>query len=59
MMNAGVTAKNWMTGVSCEKCYMESPSTCVCECNKACKIYKYLDIKNCCSEKHLIGRWVL
>ena len=25
---------------SCEKCYMWNPSTCDCECNKACKIVK-------------------
>ena len=26
---------------------MWNPSTCDCECNKASKITKYLDIKNC------------
>ena len=36
---------------------MCSPSTCICECNKACKIDEYLDIKNCSSEK--LGKLVL
>ena len=33
-------------------------SMCDCECNKACKIDEYLDIKNCSSEKRLIGKLV-
>ena len=44
---------------SCEKDYMWNPSTCNCECNKACKIDKYLDIENYSSEKGLISKLVL
>ena len=29
--------------------------TCDCQCNKACKIDEYLDIKTCSPEKCLIG----
>ena len=36
-----------------------NPSTYGCEGNKACKIDKYLDIKNCSDEKLLIGKLVL
>ena len=36
-----------------------NPSTCNCECNKACKPDEYLDIKNCSSEKSLISKLVL
>ena len=32
---------------SCEKYYMWNPSACDYECNKACKIDEYLDIRNC------------
>ena len=42
-----------------EKGYMRNPSTTDCKCNKACKIDKYLDIKNCSSQKCLIGKLVL
>ena len=38
---------------------MWNSSTCECECNKACKIDEYLDIKNCSLEKHLISKLVL
>ena len=38
---------------------MCNASTCDCECNKACKIDKYLDIQNCSCEKCLIGKLVL
>ena len=38
---------------------MWNPSTCDCECNKACKIDEYLDIKNCSCEKNLIGKLLL
>ena len=31
---------------------------CDCECNKTCKIDKYLDIKNCSCEKRLVGKLV-
>ena len=33
-------------------------STCDCECNKACRIDEYLDIKNYFCEKRLIGKLV-
>ena len=38
---------------------MWNPSTCDCECNKACKIDEYLGIKNCSCEKNLIGKLLL
>ena len=38
---------------------MWNPSNCDCECNKACKIDEYLDIKNCSSQKRLISKVVL
>ena len=31
----------------CKNDYVWNPSTCDCECNKACKIDKYLDFENC------------
>ena len=45
----------------CKICYIWNPSTCDCECNKACvnKINDYLDIKNCSFKKRLIGKLVL
>ena len=33
---------------------MWNPSMCDCECNKACKIDEYLDIKNCSYKKMFI-----
>ena len=38
---------------------MWDPSTCDCKCNNACKIYKYLDIKNCLCEKGLFSKLVI
>ena len=38
---------------------MQSHSMCDCECNKACKIDEYLDIKNCLSKKRLFGKLAL
>ena len=38
---------------------MWNPVTCHCECNKACKIDEYLDIKNCSSKKPLSSKLVL
>ena len=38
---------------------MWNPSTCGFECNKACKIEEYLDIKKSSCEKHLIRKLVL
>ena len=38
---------------------MWNPSTCHCECNKACKIDKHFDIKNCSCKKRLISKLVL
>ena len=34
-------------------------NSCICDCDKACKIDEYLDIKNCSCEKYLIGKFVL
>ena len=44
---------------SCKDVYMWNPRTCDCECNKACKIDEYLNIKNCLCKKRLIGKLVL
>ena len=44
---------------SCGKGYMWNPSMRDCECNIACKIDQYLDIKNCSSENRLTGKFVL
>ena len=43
----------------CKNDYIWNPSTCDCECNKACKSNEYLDIKNCSCEERLIGKLVL
>ena len=43
----------------CKNDYMWNPSTCYCECNKACKIDEHLDFKNCSCEKHLIAKFLL
>ena len=38
--------------------YMWNPSTCDCECNKACKIDEYIDNRNCSCKKRLNGKSV-
>ena len=38
---------------------MWNPITCDCESNKACKIRKYLDIKNCSGKNRLLDKLVL
>ena len=38
---------------------MWNPSSYDYECNKACKIDEYLDNKNFCCKKHIIGKFVL
>ena len=38
---------------------MGNSSTYDCECNKSCKIDKYLDTKTCSCEKRLFGKLVL
>ena len=38
---------------------MWKPSTCDCECNEACKIDQYSDIKNCSCKKRVIVKLVL
>ena len=43
----------------CANIYMWDPSACDCKCNNACKIYKYLDIKNCLCEKGLFSKLVI
>ena len=45
----------------CKHDYMWNPSTChcECECNRACKIDEYLDIKNYSYVKRLFGKLVL
>ena len=37
---------------------MWNPSTCDCECNRECKIYEYLDIKNYSCEKGFLNKLV-
>ena len=44
---------------SCKKGYIWSPSTCDCECDKKCKIDKYLDTKDCSCKKRLPVKLVL
>ena len=41
---------------SYEKYYMWNLSTCDSECNNACKIDEYIDIKNCSWKKRLFGK---
>ena len=31
--------------------YMSNPSTCYCECDRACKVGEFLGIKNCSYNK--------
>ena len=31
----------------CDSGFIRNPSVCICECNKYCNIYEYLDHKNC------------
>ena len=38
---------------------MWNPSTYDCQCYKACKIDKYLDIRNCSCEKRPFGKLTL
>ena len=38
---------------------MRNPNACDSECNKACKIDEYLDIKDFSCEKRLFGKLVL
>ena len=38
---------------------MWNPSKCGCECDKACKIGEYFDIKNCACGKHLFTKLIL
>ena len=44
---------------SCKNGYMWKPSTFDCECNEACKIDEYSDIKNRSCKKRVIGKLVL
>ena len=48
-----------MIGVHVKKHYIWNPSACDFQCNKACKIDEFLDIKNWSCEKRLIGKLVL
>ena len=38
---------------------MWNSSTCACECNKACRIDEYLDIRTGSRKKRLFGKLVL
>ena len=44
---------------SCKNGYLQIPSTCDCECNKACKNDDYVDIKICLSEKRQFDKLIL
>ena len=59
MINVGVSIKKLDDWGSCKNDCMWNSSTYDCECNKACKIDEYLDIKNCSWEKDLIRKLVL
>ena len=52
IMNIGVSKQLDDLGSS-KKGYMWNPSTCDCECNKACKIDKYLDTRNCSCKRNV------
>ena len=41
---------------SCKTDYVWNPSTCDCECNKACKSDEYLDTKKCSCKKRLFDK---
>ena len=51
MKNVGCEFKELDDWSSCKNDYMWRHSTCSFECNKACKIGEYLNIKNCSYEK--------
>ena len=44
---------------SCKDDYIWNPSTCYCDCNMACEIAEYLDIKNFSCKRRLFGKLVL
>ena len=48
-----------MIGVLVKKKYVCNPSTCGYDCDKACKISEYLDIKNWSCKKHVLDKLVL
>ena len=52
IMNIGVSKQLDDLGSS-KKGYMWNPSMCDCECNKACKIDKYLDTRNCSCKRNV------
>ena len=58
MINVGV-CKELDEWDSCGKDCMWNPSTCNCQCDKACKNVEYLHIKDFLYEKRLIGNLVL
>ena len=51
--------KEFIDWSSCKNNYKWNPSTCDCKCSKACKIGKYLEIKNCSCKKLPFGKLVL
>ena len=59
MINVGVSVKKLGDWGSCKNDYTWNPSTCDYECNKAIKIDKYLDTKNCLCERRLVRKLVL
>ena len=59
MMSVGLSVKNQMIQVLVKMIYCEILVKRILECNKACEIDEYLDIKNCSCEKNLIDRIIL
>ena len=40
----------------CDSRFIWNPSACICECNKYCDIYEYLDHKNCICRRKMALR---
>ena len=47
-----------MIGVFVKRGYLRNHITCNFECDKACKISKYVDIKSCSCKKYIFGKLV-
>lgn len=59
MINVKVRVKNQDDGGFCKNDYVWNRSTCDCECNRSCKVDKYLDIENCSLKRSLFGKSAL
>ena len=58
MINVVVSVRNQMIGVFVKRGYLRNHITCNFECDKACKISKYVDIKSCSCKKYIFGKLV-